>query len=38
MKYGHLPGIDKPISRLVQGTMPLDPGDPETSLALLDEV
>jgi aryl-alcohol dehydrogenase-like predicted oxidoreductase len=38
MEYGHLPGIDKPISRLVQGTMPLDPGDPEESLALLDEV
>ena len=38
MQYGHLPGIEKPISRLVQGTMPLDPGDLDRSFALLDAV
>jgi hypothetical protein len=38
MQYGHLPGIDKPISRLVQGTVPLDRGDLDGSFALLDAV
>jgi aryl-alcohol dehydrogenase-like predicted oxidoreductase len=38
MQYGRLPGIDKPISRLVQGTVPLDPDDLDASFALLDAV
>jgi aryl-alcohol dehydrogenase-like predicted oxidoreductase len=38
MEYGHLAGIEKPISRLVQGTMPLDPDDLDGSFALLDAV
>ena len=38
MQYGHVPGINKPISRLVQGTMPLDLNDVDKSFALLDAV
>jgi aryl-alcohol dehydrogenase-like predicted oxidoreductase len=38
MEYGHLAGIEKPISRLVQGTVPLDPDDLDGSFALLDAV
>ncbi len=37
MKYGALPGIGKPISRLVQGTATdMDTSDPEACFALLD--
>ena len=36
MRYGQVPGIDKPISRIVQGTIPVDPGKPEEGMALLD--
>ncbi len=38
MQYGHIPGINKPISRLVQGTMPLDLDDLDKSFGLLDAV
>ena len=38
MKYASVPGIDKPVSRLVQGTVMLDPGKPDEALALLDAV
>lgn len=37
MKYGTLPGISKPISRLVQGTITdFDPAQPDACFALLD--
>lgn len=37
MKYGTLPGVSKPISRLVQGTATdMDTSDPEACFALLD--
>lgn len=38
MKYGNVPGINKPISRLVQGTVMITPKKPDYSLQLLDEV
>ncbi len=38
MNYGNVPGISKPISRLVQGTMMLSTKDIENSFALLDAV
>jgi len=38
MKYGHVPGIDKAISRLVQGSMMLSSRDLAGSFALLDGV
>jgi aryl-alcohol dehydrogenase-like predicted oxidoreductase len=39
MQYGTLPGIDKPISRLVQGTdMFCDPDEKEKAFALYDAV
>jgi len=38
MKYGHLPGITKPISRLVQGTVMIRSAELEKSFTLLDEV
>ncbi len=38
MKYGYVPGIDKPISRLVQGSMMLSSRNLEGSFALLDGV
>jgi aryl-alcohol dehydrogenase-like predicted oxidoreductase len=38
MQYGHLPGIDKSISRLVQGTVSLNSKDMDASFKLLDEV
>ncbi len=38
MQYGQVPGIDKPISRLVQGTMMIHPDHLEESFALLDAV
>ena len=36
MEYGSVPGIDKPVSRLVQGTVMLDGAEIEASFALLD--
>ncbi|MFT5197265.1 MAG: aryl-alcohol dehydrogenase-like predicted oxidoreductase [Candidatus Promineifilaceae bacterium] len=38
MKFGKLPGINKPISRLVQGTVMLSSYDQETTNKLLDAV
>jgi aryl-alcohol dehydrogenase-like predicted oxidoreductase len=38
MEYGSLKGIDKPLSRLVQGTIPLRDSDLDASFALLDGV
>ncbi len=38
MKYGSIPGLTKPVSRLVQGTANtvFDPGKPDQAFALLD--
>ncbi len=38
MKYGSIPGVTKPVSRLVQGTANtvFDPGKPDQAFALLD--
>ena len=38
MEYGHVQGVDKPVSRLVQGTMMLSSRELEQSFALLDAV
>lgn len=38
MQYGTLPGIDKPISRLVQGTIMVTPQDLDGGFAFLDGV
>lgn len=38
MKFGNVPGVDKPISHLVQGTVMLSPKNLDYSLQLLDEV
>jgi aryl-alcohol dehydrogenase-like predicted oxidoreductase len=38
MQYGKLPGIDKPISRLVQGTVMVNSKEQEAGFRLLDEV
>ena len=38
MDYGHIPGVDKPISRLVQGSIMLRSDDLDRSFALLDAV
>ncbi len=38
MQYGNIKGIDKPISRLVQGTVMLDGSDKDTEFALLDGI
>lgn len=38
MEYGNIPGIDKPISRLVQGTVMISMNKLEESMALLDGV
>jgi aryl-alcohol dehydrogenase-like predicted oxidoreductase len=38
MNYGQIPGIEKPVSRLIQGTVPLDVNDLASSFALLDGV
>ncbi|MDF3043247.1 MAG: aldo/keto reductase, partial [Thermomicrobiales bacterium] len=38
MKTGTVPGVDKPISRLVQGTVMVGEDDLEESFALLDAV
>jgi aryl-alcohol dehydrogenase-like predicted oxidoreductase len=38
MQYSHLPGLDKPISRLVQGTVMVNSGELDRSFQLLDEI
>ncbi|MBC8170086.1 MAG: aldo/keto reductase, partial [Anaerolineae bacterium] len=38
MQYGTVPGIDKPISRLVQGTLMVNSKEMDTGFALLDDV
>jgi aryl-alcohol dehydrogenase-like predicted oxidoreductase len=38
MQYGHVPGVDKPISRLVQGTLMISAPDSEPGFELLDGV
>jgi len=38
MQYGQIPGVDKPVSRLVQGTSITGFSDPEMSFPLLDAV
>lgn len=38
MQYGQIPGIEKPVSRLVQGTVMIGSGDLEGSFSLLDSV
>jgi len=38
MEYGYLPGVDKPISRLVQGTVMVNSRQLEKGFALLDDV
>lgn len=38
MEYGSIPGFDRPVSRLVQGTIPVNENDLEGSYALLDGV
>ena len=38
MQYGTLPGIDKPISRLVQGTLMINAQNIDTGFKLLDDV
>jgi aryl-alcohol dehydrogenase-like predicted oxidoreductase len=37
MEYGHIQGTDKPISRLVLGTVMINRDEPEQSFALLDQ-
>jgi aryl-alcohol dehydrogenase-like predicted oxidoreductase len=38
MQYGEIPGIDKPVSRLVQGTLMINSQQQDWGFALLDEV
>lgn len=38
MRFGQIPGIAKPVSRLVQGTVMISGADPEREFALLDAV
>src|SRR4051812_32887662 len=38
MEYGQIEGVNKPISRLVQGTVAMSTTQPEASFALLDAV
>ena len=38
MKYGSVPGISKPVSRIAQGTMMLKSAELDASFALLDAV
>ncbi len=38
MEYGQVPGLDKPVARVVQGTVMLSAADMARSLQLLDEV
>jgi aryl-alcohol dehydrogenase-like predicted oxidoreductase len=37
MQYGHVPGVEKPISRLVQGTVSMDAKRKNAAFKLLDE-
>jgi len=36
MIYGNVPGIDRPVSRLVQGTMMMNPNDHDAAFAIMD--
>ena len=38
MQYGRVPGIDKPVARLVMGTMIINDNEPAKGLALLDAI
>ncbi len=38
MQYGHVPGLDKPVSRLVQGTVMVSSQELAKSFQLLDEI
>jgi aryl-alcohol dehydrogenase-like predicted oxidoreductase len=38
MQYGHVPGVEKPISRLVQGTVAMDAKHKDEAFKVLDEV
>jgi aryl-alcohol dehydrogenase-like predicted oxidoreductase len=38
MKYGTVPGVDKKISRILQGTVMITPREQDRSFALLDEI
>src|SRR6476620_4444969 len=38
VEYGTIPGLDKKVSRIVQGTVMLNSEDPEPGYALLDGV
>lgn len=38
MQYGRIPGINKPVARLVQGTLMIGTGEREKGFALLDEI
>ena len=38
MNYGRVPGVEKPVARIVQGTVMIRSDDKERSFALLDEV
>jgi aryl-alcohol dehydrogenase-like predicted oxidoreductase len=38
MQYGHVPGVEKPISRLVQGTVAMDARHKDEAFKVLDEV
>jgi aryl-alcohol dehydrogenase-like predicted oxidoreductase len=38
MKYGRLPGVDKPIARIVQGTVTISSARLDKTFALLDDV
>lgn len=38
MEYGHIPGVSKPISRLVQGTLGVSPAKLDEGYALLDAI
>ena len=38
MKYGQVPGVDKPISRIVQGVIQVDRNNEEGAMAHMDAV
>lgn len=38
MEYGKVPGIDKPVSRIVHGTIALDPSTADREFALYDKI
>jgi len=38
MQYGHIPGLEKPVSRLIQGTTMINGNQLRASLRLLDDV